>query len=210
MCGSATCSQPLASSRAAECKTPSALQLPCQSSRCQNRDSDGNCTRLVMHNSELPVRKVTSSSFSFLLWSEIPNAAKNTTVLSFSLDLLLFQRLVYTSSTLVCSSQLEKRAVALVFPWQQGCGWSPRSGWKHPEVCRDGAAFLSDALPRNLGAAFHRGAIFSNKPHVCSPKNDKRGSCSSFWRGGGGVERDPTERHSESLKSGRKWITSII
>lgn len=40
------------------------------------------------------------------------HAAKNTTVLSFSLHLLLFQSLVYTSSTLVCSSRLEERALS--------------------------------------------------------------------------------------------------
>lgn len=202
--GAATCSQPLASSGVAERKTPSALQLPCRSSRCPKRDSDGNCTRLVRQNSELPMRKVTSSSFSFLLRSQIPSTRLKIPPCSH------FPFIYFSSKALFTLLQLSsapvswrKGPLALVFPWQQGCGWSPRSGWKHPEVCRDGAAFLSDALLRNLAAALHRGAIFSNKPvnHVWSPENGKRWSCSTFWWGG--VERDLTEAEWE-FKEWRK------
>lgn len=110
--GAATCSPPLASSWAAERKTASALQPPCQLGGCPNLDSDGNRTRLVKQNSVLPIRKVTSSSFSFLLRREIPNARLKIPPRShFSRLLLLFPSLVYTSPTLVCSRQLEERAI---------------------------------------------------------------------------------------------------
>lgn len=141
MFGASTCPQPLASSRAAERKTASALQLPCQSSGCPNRDSDGNCTRLVTQNSELPVRKVTCSSFTFLLRSEIPNTRLKIPPCSHFPFIYFSSKALFTllqlSSALV---SWRKGPLALVFPWRQGCGWSPRSGWKRPEVCRDGAA----------------------------------------------------------------------
>lgn len=121
--GAATCSQPLASSGVAERKTPSALQLPCRSSRCPKRDSDGNCTRLVRQNSELPVRKVTSSSFSFLLRSQIPSTRLKIPPCSH------FPSIYFSSKALFTLLQLSsapvswrKGPLALVFPWQQGCG----------------------------------------------------------------------------------------
>lgn len=111
--GAATCSQPLASSGVAGRKTPisAAAALPVE-------QMSEAWQRWELHKARYAElwTSCEKSNFQQLFFpppeSNPKHAAKNTTVLSFSLHLLLFQSLVYTSSTLVCSRQLEERAVS--------------------------------------------------------------------------------------------------